>query len=92
MALNKWLLFVWNATLFFRFKTHRGENHGAQLLHPIYEIKIKHEFLHHIIAFLYFAMITTVYAVSLFRFLSPSRKLMDGSDYTLKTTFTYSKV
>jgi len=79
--------------LYFRFKTHRGENHGAQLLHPTYEIKIKHEFLHHIIAFLYFAMIViTVYAASLFRFHSPPRKLMDGSDYTLKITFTYSKV
>jgi hypothetical protein len=78
---------------YFHFKTHRGENHGAQLLHPIYEIKMKHEFLHHIIAFLNFdMMVITVYAASLSRFHSPPRKLMDGSDYTLKITFTYSKI
>jgi hypothetical protein len=78
---------------YFRFKTHPGENHGAQLLHPIYEIKIKHEFLHHIIAFLYFVMmVITVYAAPLFRSHSPPKKLMDGSDYTLRITFTYSKV
>jgi len=60
--------------LYFRFKTNRGENHGAQLLYPIYEIKIKHEFLYHIIAFLYFAMIITVHAASLFRFHSPFKE------------------
>jgi hypothetical protein len=78
---------------YFRFKIHEGENHGAQLLHPIYKIKIKHEFLHHIIAFLYFdMMVITVYVAFPFRFHSRPRKLMDGSDYTLKITFTYSKV
>jgi len=54
---------------------------------------MKHEFLHHIIAFLNFdMMVITVYAASLSRFHSPPRKLMDGSDYTLKITFTYSKI
>jgi hypothetical protein len=80
-------------SLTFVLKTHRGENYGAQLLRPIYEIKIKHEFLHHIIAFLYFVMmVITIYAASLFRFHSPPKKLMDGSDYTLRITFTYSEV